>query len=94
MAYEFINPWYNPQSGSSTKTYVMKTEPVFEHRGVKVFKHPAGGFLHTFEDMAITHLIALNRTGVNIDNILDGKMPVCDLVADHLQMHGFSPIRY
>lgn len=96
-----INPWHRPDSGYSSPTYKLDgLKPVLVHRGVEVFRWPAGGFLHVLNGMAVRHLAGLDKTGASIDALLDGdrnshNVGLCgDRVASHLRASGFTPRTY
>lgn len=90
------NLWHNPQSAYSHPEYCINTKPVFRHRGVEVFRIPAGGYLHVLAGVAITHRVGVDKSGTVIDALLDGTSDVwcCDAVAAHLRSHGFTPKAY
>lgn len=89
-----INPWHNPQSAYSTRTYTLSTAPVFTHRGVSIYRYISNSFLYVFDGMAITHRAGWDKTSRVIDGILDGKAEyISDTVAAHLRKSGFSKVQ-
>ncbi len=91
-----INPWHRKDGPHSEAHYRFNFGPCFTHRGVEVWRHPVGGYLHAIGGMAITHRGGVDKTGAVIDNLLDGKNDVycCETVAAHLRKHGFTPMSY
>jgi hypothetical protein len=83
------NPWHDKTLTARPVHYTLMTAPVFEHRGMEIFKMPQGGFLYVFGDMAITHRGAWDKTARIADDILDGRAPISDIPAAHLKANGF-----
>lgn len=88
------NLWHRADSAYSQPTYRLTTRRVFRHRGVEVYRVPAGGYLHVLAGAAIAHRVGCDRTGAVIDGLLDGTDMCSDAVAAHLREQGFSPLSH
>jgi hypothetical protein len=95
-----INPFHNPTSAYSHREFTYDGKCLFEHRGVQVFKNPAGSWDYVIAGMTITQRAGFSKDHAVrrqlIDDILDGtgfearSEPVCV----HLRKLGFTPISY
>ena len=92
---EIRNPWLNSKNQESKPAYTFNAKPIFEYRGVAVFKRPQG-WLYVLNDMALTERAGFSkdRAPEIIDSILDGRTPVADPVAEHISAHGFKGLSY
>lgn len=90
------NPWFNKSSAYSHPFYELKSNPIFEHRGVKVYKRFDGAFLYVLGDTAIAERAGFDkkRAPQTIDEILDGLKPSADNVVKHLRQHGQKGLSY
>jgi hypothetical protein len=92
------NLWHRPDSAYSQRQFVYRGKCLFEHRGVKIYKNPAGSWDCTFNGVTITQRAGFHKETAAelIDGILDGTavMPVADAVANHLRAAGHTPKAY
>lgn len=90
------NLFHNPQSAYSSKVLNYDGRCLFNHRDVEVFKNPRGSWDYIFAGAVITQRAGFSaaRAKELIDDILDGREYRSDAVADHLEAHGFTVLRY
>ncbi len=89
------NPWFRKDGPYSRQTYEIQGEPVFQHRGVSVYRR-SQSWLYVLGDTAITERAGFNKdagAGV-IDGILDGLEPSADAVVLHLRANGHKALSY
>lgn len=89
------NPWHRKDGPYSHPAYTLEGAPVFEHRGVAVFKRWKS-WMYVLGDTAITERAGFDKSrgAETIDAILDGTEPSADAVVDHLRANGHKALRY
>lgn len=90
-----INPWHRKDVPYSRATYEIKGAPVFEHRGVAVYKLTQS-WMYVFGDTAIAERAGFNKARGQevIDSLLDGMEPCADAVVQHLRANGHKALSY
>jgi len=69
--------------------YALEGKPVFEYRGVSVYRRTQS-WLYVLGDMAITERAGFRKDAAPeiIDALLDGETSSCDTVTAHIRAHG------
>lgn len=90
------NPWHHKDTPHSKPFFEYPDSPVFSYRGVDVFQSYSSSFDYVLGDTAITQRAGFNKDVAPsiIDDLLDGRRPVCDEVAKHIKSQGFNPLTY
>lgn len=90
------NLWHRSDSAYSPKEFKYAGPCLFEHRGVQVFKNPAGSWDYTFAGATIMQRAGFTRTAATgfIDEVLDGAAPTHESVKQHVNTHGHHAISY
>lgn len=90
------NPWFKPQSAYSRREYRYEGKPLAEHRGVQVFKNSAGSWDWVISGMTVGQRAGFHkdRFAAAMDELLDGKWPCAQAVAEHLRFHGFGAVSH
>jgi hypothetical protein len=89
------NPWYRSEYQSSRQTYEIEGAPVFQYRGVSVYRL-VSSWLYVLGDTAITERAGFKKekaAGI-ITGILDGAEPSGHAVLQHLRANGHKGIGY
>ena len=89
------NPWFRKDGPYSRPTYELDSAPIFQHRGVSVYRRSMG-WLYVLGDTAITERAGFKKENAPevIDSILDGQTPSSDLVVKHLRANGCKALSY
>lgn len=90
------NPWFRKDGPYSKEFYEVSGAPVFEYRGVKVYRRWEHSWLYVLGDTAITERHGFNKDrapGI-IDSMLNGLEPSADLVVSHLRANGFKGLTH
>lgn len=90
------NPWFRKDGPYSKEFYEVSGDPVFEYRGVKVYRRWEHSWLYVLGDTAITErhgFTKANAPGI-IDKILDGLGPSADAVCAHLLACGHKALTH
>lgn len=83
------NPWHRKDSPYSSKEYHLDAPPIFEYRGVTVYKRTRS-WMYVLGDTAITERGGFDKSCAPeiIDEILDGKTFSSDTVVEYLRANG------
>ena len=89
------NPWFRKDGPYSRPMYELDGAPIFEHRGVSVYKH-SRSWLYVLGDCAITERAGFNKDNAPgiIDALLDGRDCSSDGVTAHLRANGHKGLSY
>lgn len=89
------NPWFRKDGPYSRPMYELDGAPVFEYRGVSVYKR-SQGWLYVLGDTAITERAGFSKELAPeiIDEMLDGLTPASDNVVLHLRRNGHKALSY
>ena len=96
MSATVTNPWFRKDGPYSSPTYSLDRDPVFEYRGVKVYKTRSGSYLYALNGSAITERAGFTKARAPevIDEILDGGAPSSDVVVATLRASGFKGLSW
>jgi len=89
------NPWFRKDGPYSRPVYELSDKPIFEHRGVTVYRRPQS-WLYVLGNTAITERAGFNKDAAPdvINGILDGAIPTSDLVVQHLRANGHKALSW
>ena len=89
------NPWFHKDGPYSRPAYELTGKPVFQHRGVDVYKRTQS-FMYVLGDTAIDERVGFKKETATqiIDALLDGEDAAADAVVAHLRANGFKGYSY
>jgi hypothetical protein len=90
----YLNLWHDKLIVPKPPFYENNAPQVFSHRGVAVFKVFAGHFDFVMAGACIAQRGGATDAADAIDEILDGRRPVADRVAEHINAHGGKAVGY
>lgn len=91
---KYKNLWHKSTNIPRPEFYENEAPKIGEYRGVSVFKLFTHGFDFVINGACITQRAGASDYQNTINEVLDGKAPVADTVADHLKACGFTPLLY
>lgn len=94
MKNRYQNLWANLLNVKKPDFYENNAREIGSHRGVVVYKLFDHGYDFVIGDACITQRAGCTEMVQVIDDILDGRSPVSDVVAMHLRKLGFAPLTY
>ncbi len=91
MTITVTNPWHDAARISNSKPVLSyEGRCLLSHRGVEVYKNPAGSWDYVYEGMAITQRAGFSqeRARLLIDELLClDSLTMCQTVRDHIASH-------
>lgn len=94
MKNRYRNPWHDELNVRKPPFYENDAPMVAEYRGVKIFKLFNRGYDFVLAGCCITQRAGITEHRKVIDEILAGKIPQSDKVAEHMRSLGFPAMTY
>ncbi len=94
MKNRYRNPWAKSLNVPKPDFYENDAPCVLEYKGFRVLKTVERGFDFVLNDCCVTQRAGMSNARRLINDLLDGKEPVADSVAEHFTAQGVNFATY